>query len=285
MNNTSLVIFDISHVVRNVRDTLEFIVPNKEVSVKTYEARKTVLKSVLEPKTFFGNFLANNQEKLADFKKGYEDYLNEVYGDDSTILVKAANEENIRVDHGQDIAIVKGVIYLGETFRDIMFSHVEQARKQNSIEEAIIKHIDLDERVDRAVKLLVLLQLYEKSFAEFQKVMSESQGKPTPQSNFIVQNELNVLAAMVRFVRDHSRMIDNHTLDAFDKAVELMQMCEGRRERRDNKSFPDLFRETLSGIGAIINEFGPKYDESYSQNLKEMLEQIKKNQANATAKA
>lgn len=279
MNNTSLILFDISHVLRNVRDTLEFLVPNKEIDVKVFENRKKVVGSILEERTFLGTFLKNNEDKLAEFKKNYQEFFDEVYGDDSTILVKT-NEGKVRVDHAQDITVIKGVNYLGETLREVLYSHMDQARKQNALEETLAKHVDLDERIDRAVKFLVALQSYEKSFVEFQKVMREAQGKPTPQSNFIVQNELTVLAGVMRFERDHCRMIDNHTLDVFDQVIELLQMCEGRRERRDNKNFPDLFKECIQGISGLINEFGPKYDESYNAHLKEMIDHIKSTQGN-----
>lgn len=115
---------------------------------------------------------------------------------------------------------------------------------------------------------------------EFQKVMGESQGKPTPQSNFIVQNELNVVANMIRFNRDHCHALDNKVWDALDDTVELVQSCEGRRERRDNKPFPELFTNLIKSLGEKVNEFGPAYNTQYQENLKDMLDTIKANQEN-----
>jgi len=286
MNNTSQCIFDISHVNKNIRDTLEFVI-NKEVDVKAYDARKTVLRSILDPKTFLGKFLEDNADKLKDFKKNYEEFLDQVYGDDSTILTKTA-EGKIRADHSQNIAIFKGVVYLGETLRDVLFSHINLARQQNNAEEEIIKFVDVDERFDRAIKMFLILQEYQKSFSEFQKVMNETKGQPSPQSNFIVQNELNVLAAMLRFERDHIHVIDNATLDILDRVIQLVQMCEGRRERRDNNSFPNLFTASLKELEAMVNRLGPAYNESYQKNLKDMLDTInakKENKEYAEEKA
>ena len=278
MNNTSQCIFDISHVLRTLRDTMEFTLPN-QLKVEVYEQRKNVLKTVLDPKSFLGKFLVDNEDKLKDFKKKYEEFLDEVYSDTSSILTKTA-EGVIRVDHAQNIKIYQHVVYLSETVRDIMYSHVSYARNKNMSEDNILKHVDNDERFDRILKDFLLIQEYQKSFMEFQKVMSESKGQPTPQSNFIVQNELNVLAAMLRFNRDHCHVTDNKTWDVLDDTIELVQSCEGRRERRDGKSFPELFSNLVKEVGEKVNEYGPIYNEGYQANLKDMLDTIKANSEN-----
>lgn len=278
MNNLSQCIFDISHVNKNLRDTLEFVLPN-EITAEVFDGRKKVVSSVLDGKSFLSKFISDNEEKLKDFKKNYQEYLDEVYGEDSTILVKN-NEGKVRVDHSQNIAIYKGVVYLGETFRDILFSHIMRARQDHLDEKSVTDYIDLDERFDRAIKTYLLIQEYQKSFMEFQKVMTEAKGQPTPQSNFIVQNELNVVAGMLRFERAHCHFTDNYSLDRYDRVIQLIEMCEGKRDRRDNKNFPDLFKEALEGIGVLVNENGPKYNEAYQSNLKDMLATIEQNKNN-----
>ena len=275
MNNLSQCIFDLSHVNKNLRDTLEFVLPN-EVAVETYNNRKIVVSSVLDGKSFISTFIEGNKESFKEFEKNYQEYLDEVYGDDSTILKKTA-EGKIRVDHAQNIAIYRGVVYLGETIRDIMFNHIARARQEKLTEEGVMQYVNLDERFDRAIKVYLLIQEYQKSFMEFQKVMGEAQGKMTPQANFIIQNELNVVADMLRFERAHCHFTDNYSLDRYDRVVQLIEMCEGKRERRDNKNFPELFKETLDAIGVLVNENGKKYDEAYQANLKEMLATIEAN--------
>ena len=275
MNNLSQCIFDLSHVNKNLRDTLEFVLPN-EVAEEVYNNRKIVVSSVLDGKSFISRFIEGNKESFKEFEKNYKEYLDEVYGDDSTILKKTA-EGKIRVDHAQNIAIYHGVVYLGETIRDIMFNHIARARQEKLTEESVMNYVNLDERFDRAIKVYLLIQEYQKSFMEFQKVMSEAQGKMTPQANFIIQNELNVVAEMLRFERAHCHFTDNYSLDRYDRVVQLIEMCEGKRERRDNKNFPELFKETLDAVGVLVNENGKKYDEAYQANLKEMLATIEAN--------
>ena len=271
MNDMSKTIFDVAHVVRNLRDTLQFLL-DKEQTVQAYDSRKKVLTLVLDEKSILGKFLKDNEEKTKDFKAKFEEFLKEVYGEDSTILFRG--ETTVRVDHGQNNKILEGSIYLSETLRDILLSYETFAKQKEPLEQFISELIAVEERVDRVVKTLVLIQEYQKKFMEFQKVMTESQGKPTPQSNYIVQNELNPIAAMIRFVRSHAKCIDNKTLDKLDDVIELLESCEGRRERRDNRSFPDLFHSNVENLGVYLNEIGANYDKLYQEGVKEMIASV-----------
>lgn len=275
MNNASQCIFDITHVLKHMRDTMEYAIP-KEHDMENYNQRKRVLTSLNDPKSFLGKFLVDNADKLVEFKKKYDDFLEEIYGDNSSILTKTS-EGKIRVDNTQNQKILDYVTYLSETLRDILYSHIQFATGQNAYEPIVSNLVLIDEKFDRIVKSFLLLQEYNKHFMEFQKVMSESQGKPTPQSNYIVQNELNPIGNMIKFVRDHAHCTDNRTLDILDKAVQLMQMCEGRRDRRDGKNFGVLFKEVLDEYNGYVSELGPQVQVAYDAALKEMLDAIKAN--------
>lgn len=278
MNNTSQCIFDICHVLKNLRDTMEFVLP-KEHEAKAFDQRKTILTSITDTKSFLGKFIEDNKDKLTDFKTKYEEFLNEIYGDDNKILIKTADDK-IRVDHTQHQKIYEYVIYLSETLRDILYSHVNFAKSKQQVEEVTAKLVMLDEQFDRVLKSYLVMQEYQKSFSEFQKVMGESKGQPTPQSNYIVQNELSKMAGMIRFVRTHTHCTDNKTLDLLDNNIELIEMTEGRRDRRDDKPFSEFFKASMEGFQVYINEVAPLYQAQYETALKDMLETIKKNNEN-----
>ena len=278
MNNTSQCIFDICHVLKNLRDTMEFVLP-KEHEVKAFEQRKTILTSITDSKSFLGKFIEDNKEKLAEFSKKYQEFLDDIYGEGSSVLTKTADDK-IRVDHTQHQKIYDYVIYLSETLRDILYSHVNFAKSKGQVEDITAKLVTLDEKFDRLLKSYLVMQEYQKSFSEFQKVMGESKGQATPQSNYIVQNELTKMASMVRFVRLHAHCTDNETLDILDDNIELIEMTEGRRDRRDNKPFSDFFKASMEAFGNAINKIAPVYQEQYETALKDMLETIKKNNEN-----
>lgn len=274
MNETSRFTFEITNVIKGVRDTLLFILPN-ELNVNFYENTKKVCQSPIDENMLVGKIIKSNEDKLAEFIKRYKEFMDDVYGENSTILTKTS-EGNIRVDHTQNITILKHVIFLSETLRDILAANIQQGMAKKEFEAPFVKYLDFEERFDRAVKFFLVIREYEKSFGEFQKVMSESKGQPTPQSNYIIQNELNILANAIRLLRDHCRMTDNATLDKYDDVVELLQMCEGRRERRDGKPFPELFKSVVTPLGELVNSLDKAYQENYQIFLKEIIAFINK---------
>ena len=276
MKNINQYNFDIIHVATHLRDTLEYVLP-RDHDAKVFEQRKAVLTKGLEAETPLGKFLEANKEQFKDFTAKYNEMLDEVYGDDSTILTKTADGK-VRVDHSQHLKIYDYVVNLMEPLRDIIYFHVNLARKQNENEAIIEDLMPVDDRHYRLFAYLLMMQDFQKSFFEFQKVMGEAGGKPTPQSNFIVQNELAKYAEMLRYIRQHNHCIDNETLDALDKCLQVVEMSEGRRERRDNKNFPDLFKEALDNLNALVQKSGPKWSELFNKALQEMLADIRKQQ-------
>ena len=280
MKNINQYNFDIIHVATHLRDTLEYVLP-REHDEKVYNQRKEVLTKGLSKETPLGKFLEANKDKFTELLKNYDELLEEVYGDNSTILMKTG-EGKIRVDHSQHLRIYELVTSMMEPIRDVIYFHVNLARKQNENEPVIEELMPYDDRQYRLFAYLLMMQDFQKSFFEFQKVMGEAGGKPTPQSNFIVQNELAKYARMLRNIREHTRFTDNETLDVLDKCLQVVEMSEGRRDRRDNRNFPDLFKEALDGVNAKFTLNGPKWQEKFNKALQEMLADIRNN---STAKA
>ena len=206
--------------------------------------------------------------------------LEELYGENSTILVKTA-EGKIRVDHSQHLKIYEYVVKLMEPIRDIIYFHLNLARNQKENEAVLEDLMPVDDRHYRLFVYLLMMQDFEKSFFEFQKVMGENQGKPSPQSNFIVQNELAKYAEMLRSIRAHNHFTDNESLDALDECLKVVEMSEGRRDRRDNKNFPDLFKEAIERVQGLVQKNGPKWQELFNKALQEMLSDIRNAQQKA----
>lgn len=275
MKNINQYNFDIIHVATHLRDTLEYVLP-REHDARIFEQRKTVLQKGLEEETPLGRFLKANNDKFADMIEKYKGLLEEVYGSESTILVKTADEK-IRVDHSQHLKIYQYVTSIMEPLRDIIYFHVNLARKQKENEPVIEDLMKVDDAHYRLFAFILIMQDFQKSFSEFQKVMGESQGQPTPQSNFIVTNELQVMAAMLRSIRSHNHTTDNQVLDTLDGCLKVVEMTEGKRDRIDNKPFNDLFKDALDKTSALLNEYAPKWQTLFNNALQEMLADIRNN--------
>ena len=131
-----------------------------------------------------------------------------------------------------------------------------------------------DERMYRIILSMLVMRSFQESFAEFQKVMGESQGKPTPQSNFIVQNELVKMAGFLRFSRQHTRCTDNETLDLLDDTLKVIEMTEGRRQRPDNKGFKEIFDD----LNNRLNAQAAKVETIWKGQYQRVVEEVTKNQ-------
>lgn len=274
MNQTSQYIFNLYHYLLNLRDTLEYTI-NREHTKALYDQRKTVLTKGLEKGAALSNFLDNNPETGNKIREKLNEFINEVYGESSTILTVTG--ETIRVDYTQNIKILDYVTGLSESIRDIIYGYLNYARSKNELEDSINELVYADDRLYRDVLAMLALNEYQKSFGEFQKVMGESQGKPTPQSNFIVQNEISKIASFIRFSREHHRVTDNETLDGLDKVNALIEMTEGRRDRRDGKNFNELFKEVSEIIKANVAKAEGAWKPMFEGCFKDFIETTKAN--------
>ena len=274
MKNINQYNFDIIHVATHLRDTLEYVLP-REHDVNVYNQRKTVLNKGLEPETPLGKFLEANKDKFEATIAKYKELLDEVYGDDSTILVKTA-EGKIRVDHSQHLKIYEYVNAIMEPLRDIIYFHLNLARRQHENEPVIEDLMKVDDSHYRVFAFLLIMQDFQKSFFEFQKVMGEAGGKPTPQSNFIVQNELAVMTKSMRDVRAHNKFTDNESLDMLDDTIKVLEMTEGRRDRINNKSFKDIFEDINRRLSESVAKIEAEWKGCFTNITKEFA-----NNANA----
>ncbi|HPY79815.1 MAG TPA: hypothetical protein PLY58_01490 [Bacilli bacterium] len=274
MNKTSQYIFNIYHYLLQLRDTLEYCI-NRDHEKLLYDQRKTVLEKGIEDNTPLGNFLKNNPEQGDKIKGKIKEFLDDVYSPTSTVL---AVEENgkVRVDHTQHIKLLDYVTGLSESIRDIIYGYLSFAKSKNESESIITDLVSLDDRLYRTILAMLALKDYEASFGEFQKTMSETKGQPSPQSNFIVQNELMKLAGFIRFSRSHAHCTDNETLDLLDEVNATIEMCEGKRERRDNKPFKEIFEAINKRLNSHIGKVEPAWKETFNKAFQEALELTRK---------
>ena len=275
MNNFSLYTFRLYHYLLTVRDTLEYTI-KREHKVEVYESRKKILTENLNEGTPFGDFLKNNGETGDKIKEKINSFIKELYSEESTILMPSG--ETVRVDVAQLVTLFDMTVGIAETLRDIVYQYVNFGLKNEDvnqrIDQLLVQLVGEDERMYRVVLSMLVMRSFEESFAEFQKVMTESKGQPTPQSNFIVQNELVKLAGYLRFSRQHTRSTDNETLDLLDETLKVIEMTEGRRQRPNDRSFKDIFDE----LNNKLNSFAATAEAAWKQTYQKVVEEVTKHQ-------
>ena len=271
MNNFSLYTFRLYHYLLTLRDTLEYAI-KREHKIEIYENRKKILVDNLQEGTPFGDFLKNNGETGDKIREKVQSFIDELYSENSTILVPSG--DTVRVDTAQIVTLYDMAVGLTETLRDIVFQYIAYGQNNKEIDPMMVDLVNDDERMYRIILSMLVMRSFQESFAEFQKVMSESQGKPTPQSNFIVQNELVKMAGFLRFSRQHTRCTDNETLDILDETLKVIEMTEGRRQRPDNKGFKEIFDD----LNNKLNESTAKYEATWKQIYQKVVEEVTKGQ-------
>ena len=271
MNNFSLYTFRLYHYLLTVRDTLEYTI-KRDHKIEVYENRKKVLTDNLEEGTPFGDFLKNNGETGEKIKEKIKSFIEDLYSENSTILIPSG--ETVRVDVAQLVTLFDMTVGIAETLRDIVYQYVNHGLKsqdqEQKVDDLLVQLVSEDERMYRVVLSMLVMRSFEESFAEFQKVMNESKGQPTPQSNFIVQNELVKLAGYLRFSRQHTRCTDNETLDLLDETIKVIEMTEGRRQRPNNRGFKDIFDE----LNNKLNNFAAQAEGAWKQTYQKVVEEV-----------
>ena len=271
MNNFSLYTFRLYHYLLTLRDTLEYAI-KREHKIEIYENRKKILVDNLQEGTPFGDFLKNNGETGDKIREKVQSFIDELYSENSTILVPSG--DTVRVDTAQIVTLYDMAVGLTETLRDIVFQYIAYGQNNKEIDPMMVDLVNDDERMYRIVLSMLVMRSFQESFAEFQKVMGESQGKPTPQSNFIVQNELVKMAGFLRFSRQHTRCTDNETLDILDETLKVIEMTEGRRQRPDNKGFKEIFDD----LNNKLNAQAAKLETIWKGQYQRVVEEVTKNQ-------
>ena len=274
MNNFSLYTFRLYHYLLTIRDTLEYTI-KRDHKVEIYENRKRILVDNLQEGTPFGDFLKNNGETGDKIREKVQSFIDELYSEKSTILMPSG--ELVRVDTAQVVTLYDMTVGLTETLRDIVFQYVAHGLSIKEIDPMMVDLVNDDERMYRIILSMLVMRSFEESFAEFQKVMGESQGKPTPQSNFIVQNELVKMAGYLRFSRQHTRSTDNETLDLLDDTLKVIEMTEGRRQRPDNKGFKEIFDD----LNNRLNMTAAKFENTWKNQYQKVVAEVTKNQPTA----
>ena len=283
METISRVIVSLVYYNSLVRDTLEYTIPKDKYEVNFYDYKRNGI--VNEPKlnTPLKVFLDQNGEKADELRKRLEQFGEDFYSDNSTVVKKAA-DGTLRVDHAQNVKIFESVIPLHEELNSIINLHVNFARNNNQLEDRVVKLVEADERFYRGVALFALQGELVRQFEEFNKVMRESQGQATPQSNFI-QNDLNSLVKALNTVRQNATVKDNVYIAALDAVFAEVEMMNGRRDLPAGKNFADVFNDANVKISDLVKEAEEAWRINYTPLLQELIADSQKaQQAQAEAK-
>ncbi len=288
----SRVIVSIVYYNSLLRDTLEYTLTRDKYEVEFYNYKKYGIINELKLNTPLKSFLDSNGEKGEELRKKLENIGEEIYGDKSTIL--KPTEDNIRVDHGQDIKVFDLIVPAHEELTAVLRLHLDFMVKNkdqiiNSLVaegakfagdadgankefdrnlELVSKLLNADENFYRAVAFQTISTSIFTKFHEFNDEMRASKGEKTPQASFIEQ-ELQALLRNFYIVAQNASSKDELFTETKDKLNNAIEMMTNKRALPAGKNFNDVFADAKSSVTKFIllteedwkNVYKPAVDE------------------------
>ena len=273
MQTISRVIVSLVYYNSLIRDTLEYTLPRDKYEVSFYDYKRNGVVNEIKVNSPLKVFIDNNGEKGQQLLKECEQFGENFYSDTSTVIKKVP--EGIRVDHAQNIRIFEGVIPLHESLNNVIKIHEDYAEKNNFKDDRVVALLKADERFYRAVALMTLINEIRKQFEEFNKAMRETNGQPSPQSNFI-QQDLNKLVGLINLVRNQATCTDDIYTNALDEIFKYIEMMTGKRDLPKGKNFQDVYNEIGIELSVFVEDAEKGWKETYEPMLKELIEDNKK---------
>ncbi len=270
MNDVTHFIFSIYHYNLMIRDTLEYMMSDrKEFKVPVFTQRKAVLTSMIDNPSPLRHFLDQNKETGEKISTQLREFIDEVYGEDSTII--KVHGENIEVDAAQHLAVYNYVIGLHETISDIINGYLNYAKGQNALESDFEDMIKDDERLYRVIVYLTVFDDIIKTFTEFNQAMRENNGQPSPQSNFII-NDLRRYIGFIKFSAQHNKIEDPELIKLIDDVEKVFALMEGKETLPEGKTFVNVFDETKLYIRSLVAAYETKWKNSFTKIFQDVIE-------------
>ena len=230
MNQTTRFVMGIYQVSLMIRDALEYIQNKETFDLNVYKQRKQFIEHGLIESAPLSRFLSQNGEVGKNIRNNLNDFVDAVYGDDSTIV--SIDDEKVVSDKGQKLKMLDFIVGLHETLQDVMKGFINQSKNDNTYEEELDTFLKYDEKFFRSLLCINLVDQIHALFLDFNKAMQQSKGEPGPATNFIL-NDLKRVVGFLKFENEHADKEDEGFKKAYDASFLMLQYMEGSKKAED----------------------------------------------------
>ena len=230
MNQTTRFVMGIYQVSLMIRDALEYIQNKETFDLNVYKQRKQFIEHGLIESAPLSRFLSQNGEVGKNIRNNLNDFVDAVYGDDSTIV--SIDGEKVVSDKGQKLKMLDFIVGLHETLQDVMKGFINQSKNDNTYEEELDTFLKYDEKFFRSLLCINLVDQIHALFLDFNKAMQQSKGEPGPATNFIL-NDLKRVVGFLKFENEHADKEDERKKKAYDASFLMLQYMEGSKKAED----------------------------------------------------
>ena len=230
MNQTTRFVMGIYQVSLMIRDALEYIQNKETFDLNVYKQRKQFIEHGLIESAPLSRFLSQNGDVGKNIINNLNDFVDAVYGDDSTIV--SIDGEKVVSDKGQKLKMLDFIVGLHETLQDVMKGFINQSKNDNTYEEELDTFLKYDEKFFRSLLCINLVDQIHALFLDFNKAMQQSKGEPGPATNFIL-NDLKRVVGFLKFENEHADKEDEGFKKAYDASFLMLQYMEGSKKAED----------------------------------------------------
>ena len=230
MNQTTRFVMGIYQVSLMIRDALEYIQNKETFDLNVYKQRKQFIEHGLIESAPLSRFLSQNGDVGKNIRNNLNDFVDAVYGDDSTIV--SIDGEKVVSDKGQKLKLLDFIVGLHETLQDVMKGFINQSKNDNTYEEELDTFLKYDEKFFRSLLCINLVDQIHALFLDFNKAMQQSKGEPGPATNFIL-NDLKRVVGFLKFENEHADKEDEGFKKAYDASFLMLQYMEGSKKAED----------------------------------------------------
>lgn len=230
MNQTTRFVMGIYQVSLMIRDALEYIQNKETFDLNVYKQRKQFIEHGLIESAPLSRFLSQNGEVGKNIRNNLNDFVDAVYGDESTIV--SIDGEKVVSDKGQKLKMLDFIVGLHETLQDVMKGFINQSKNDNTYEEELDTFLKYDEKFFRSLLCINLVDQIHALFLDFNKAMQQSKGEPGPATNFIL-NDLKRVVGFLKFENEHADKEDEGFKKAYDASFLMLQYMEGSKKAED----------------------------------------------------
>lgn len=273
MNPQTAAIVNLVNFKSAVRDTLEYALKRDTHSVQAYENKKKIILNEFNARTVLHNTIENSGEAGEKLKEMIQKLIDEIYGENSTI-VRAA-DDGLRVDVAQAIAIFEAVIPVHENVEMMVQSLIRDCRAKNIDVSEGITLDKAEERFYRSVALLTLSDRLMVLFNDYNAAMNEAKGQPNPSANFI-SADIGHVARSLRTIRDMGRVTDVRYKDVEDHVFRVLDYMTGKRDMPAGSNWRTVMQQLTDSLNALLRESQDAYGAAFQPVWKEYVEEARR---------
>lgn len=273
MNPQTAAIVNLVNFKSAVRDTLEYALKRDTHSVQAYENKKKIILNEFNARTVLHNTIENSGEAGEKLKEMIQKLIDEIYGENSTI-VRAA-DDGLRVDVAQAIAIFEAVLPVHENVEMMVQSLIRDCRAKNIDVSEGITLDKAEERFYRSVALLTLSDRLMALFNDYNAAMNEAKGQPNPSANFI-SADIGHVARSLRTIRDMGRVTDVRYKDVEDHVFRVLDYMTGKRDMPAGSNWRTVMQQLTDSLNALLRESQDAYGAAFQPVWKEYVEEARR---------